>query len=140
MHTNRREFQKPKLPTITVKFQGGKTVVFKNTTLIDIAKRLLNQATFVNLNPMLVIFNTGKQLYFNKSEWNEFLNNTLSIQELFENCETEGLWRNTETVNFENKLDLDPKALWRKKGNQLILVDDDWNIIVNFKDHKFTEF
>lgn len=128
-----------KIPTITVTFQGNRAVDFKNTTLIEIAKELLTTETFVKLEPMLVSFKTGKKLYFDKTEWHYFLHNQISVQELFENCETEGLFRNNETINFKNKLDVDPGALWSKKATQLFLINDDWNIIVNFKDHKFTE-
>tara|TARA_R110001606_G_scaffold273019_1_gene421556 strand:+ start:427 stop:837 length:411 start_codon:yes stop_codon:yes gene_type:complete len=128
-----------KLSTITVKFQGNKAVKFKNTTLLEIAKRLLNQQTFVNLQPMLIVFPTGKQLYFNKSEWHQFLHNQISVVELVENTETEGLYRNNNVVVFKGKLDVEPQALWTKKGNQLFLIDDDWNIIVDFNKKIFTE-
>ena len=128
-----------KISLVTVKFQGNKSVKFQNTTVLEIAKKLLNNITFSNLQPMLIVFCTGKKLYFEKSYWLSFFNKDISVVELFENCETDGLFRNTNTINFENKIDIDPGALWSKKGTKLYLINDDWNIVVKFNTKLFTE-
>ena len=126
-----------KIHLITVKFQGNISAKFQNNTLLEVTKKLIHTKAFKNLHPMLLLFDTGKQLYFNKNEFNAFLNNEIDTKELIENCETEGLWRNTTTINFKNKLDVDPGELWTKKGEQLFLVNDDWNIITTFNKQKF---
>lgn len=136
MQTNNGN-QKQQLLNITVKFQEEKTVQLQNTTLVKVAKKLLNTQSFINLQPMLIVFSTGKQLYFNKNEWYQFLHNEIDIKELIENCETEGLWRNNAIIIFKNKLDVDPGALWTRKENQLFLVNDDWNIIDQFSEALF---
>ncbi|WP_372744267.1 hypothetical protein [Lutibacter sp.] len=128
-----------KFPTITVKFLGNKTVIFKNVSIEDITYKLLKTDSFFNLQPMQIQFNTGKKLYFNKNNFRQFLSKAITLQELIETTETEGLYRNNETVVFKNKLDVDPGALWSKKGNQLFLIDDDWNINVKFNQQQFKE-
>lgn len=127
------------IPTITVMFQGDKSVAFKNHTVLQIAEKLLSQTTFVNLQPMLIVFSGGKQLYFNKNQWHQFYHNQISINELFETTETNGLFRNKEMVIFKDKLEVDPGALWTKKNNHLFLVDDDWSINVKFNPKLFAK-
>ena len=127
------------IPEISVKFLGNKTVIFKNSTLLSVTDKLLNEKAFAQAEPMLITFSTGKQLYFKKDDFYQFFNNKLTVAELFLNMETEGLWRNKHTIVYDNKIDIDPSSLWTKKANFLTLVDDDWNVSVKFEKELFSE-
>ncbi len=127
------------IPEISVKFLGNKTVIFKNSTLLSVTDKLLNEKAFAQAEPMLITFSTGKQLYFKKDDFYQFFNNKLTVAELFLNTETEGLWRNKHTIVYNKKIDIDPGSLWTKKANFLTLVDDDWNVSVKFEKELFSE-
>lgn len=117
-----------KIPAITVTFQGSETVTFKSVSLKDIAQKLLTQQTFINLNPLLVKFSTGKQLYFDENIFQCFMNEEIGSLELMELTLCDGLYRNTSALLTDDDQTVDAGELWKCTGNKLTLIDADNHI------------
>jgi hypothetical protein len=113
-----------KIPSITVKFLGNEAVVFKYGSLKDIAVKLLSHQQFINLNPLLIQFSTGKQLYFDENEFQSFIDDEITAQQLMEATQCESLYRNMDDL-VSRKTTIDAGALWKCNGETLTLIDID---------------
>jgi len=89
--------------------------------------------------PLLMVFSTGKKLYYDEDQVRLFVAGTIDQMELVENCECEGIYRNNTRLKMENGEELEEGWLWTKKNQHVFLVDRDQGIYCPFDSELFIE-
>ena len=107
---------------ITVFLLDKSTVVFKNTTFLEVVKACLSHP-LANSNPLMLQINEEK-LYFNTTLFIAWVNKEMNAKELFSETEITNLVRNTTTITVENHV-IDANSLWQQKESQCFLIDAD---------------
>lgn len=106
--------------------QNSATLTIKDASLKNAVRIALNGSDNEKyIPPILVLFpSTGKQLYFDRNLFEAFTRNEINQQELIENTQIEGLYRNKYNIAV-SKTAIDKLSLWKMVNNKLILIDDD---------------
>jgi len=71
----------------------------------------------------IIVESTGKVFYFNKIRFREFINDEITLEELVYECQCEGLYRNNETIVFNDTID--SGSLWKLIDGNFILIDSE---------------
>jgi hypothetical protein len=109
---------------IQVVYAGGKSLLL-NDSLEGALATVLNAEVFKDYFPLKLVFpGTGKILFFDDHLFRQFLQGDIDIAELVERTECDELYRNWLEVEVGKEL-VEPGALWKLKGKELTLVDED---------------
>lgn len=65
-----------------------------------------------------------KLLYFERESFEAYANEHIPQTELIKQTQTDGLFRNKYTV-YDEHGNIDKGSLWKRHGNELVLVDND---------------
>lgn len=125
--------------TITFTFQDNSVLTVKEKPFNVAVKTGCDYMTFEN-QPIKILFpNTKKVLYFDKEMIFAYLQNELSQIELIEKLQCDGLFRNKNKLLTNTKEEIDPGALWMKRGDELFLVSGDEFVLCDHVDSLFQE-
>lgn len=92
------------------------------------------------IQPLKVLFpTTGKVLYFDDTLFRSYINEELEQPDLIDQTQCEGLYRNRAELILSDKSIIDPGALWKKFGKNLILIDADEYITSPLNEKAFVE-
>lgn len=123
---------------VKVFYGKGVTLVLKNKTFEEIIVILFQSPAFSNYHPLKIVFvNTEKVLYADKAAFLLFLKKQIDLSELLEKTECEELYRNNTEIYTDNDFEVENGSLWKQKGNELILIDDDNFVTVQMNKNTF---
>ena len=114
--------------TISVKvfYAKGIRLSLKNRTFNEAMIFIWQSPAFKDYEPLKIVFtSTGKTLYADKACFHSFLDNKITMQELIELTQCDELYRNTNDILTEDHFIIDKGYLWKAKGNEVILIDED---------------
>ena len=114
--------------TISVKvfYAKGIRLSLKNRTFNEAMIFIWQSPAFKDYEPLKIVFtSTGKTLYADKAYFHSFLENNISMQELIELTQCDELYRNTNDITTDDGFTVDKGYLWKAKGKEVILIDDD---------------
>lgn len=122
--------------TITVIFQGGMTVAYHDHTVWKVAKEQLELEPNYprDFGPLLFQLENGQKLFFMQSILQQYVSWQMDYEELVSILHCDGLYRNRTRLINQHKFEIEPQSLWLKRGDTLMLIDDD-----NFIDCDFNE-
>ena len=109
-------------------------VFYANGIRLSLKYRSFNEAmifiwqspAFKDYDPLKIVFtSTGKTLYADKAYFHSFLENNISMQELIELTQCDELYRNTNDITTDDGFTVDKGYLWKAKGKEVILIDED---------------
>lgn len=120
--------------------------VFLDKSILEVQNRsfrkaieLVSNQEFVKQEPIKVVFPTTKKvLYYDTNAFNAYLNNQIDQLELIEKTSCSGLYRNLTNLKTDDQ-EIEAHSLWKKIGNQLYLVNDDYPAISDFIEKLFYE-
>lgn len=96
-------------------------------TFHRVVAMILEADTIKGYDPLMLIFSTGKILYFDKETFFQFNQGEMSHAELIRQTECQGLFRN-KTFIKSGKYEIEPESLWLLRGKELVLIDSDEHI------------
>ena len=114
--------------TISVKvfYAKGIRLSLKNRTFNEAMIFIWQSPAFKDYEPLKIVFtSTGKTLYADKAYFHSFLENNISMQELIELTQCDELYRNTNDITTDDGFTVDKGSLWKAKGKEVILIDED---------------
>lgn len=114
--------------TISVKvfYAKGIRLSLKNRTFNEAMIFIWQSPAFKDYEPLKIVFtSTGKTLYADKAYFHSFLENNISMQELIELTQCDELYRNTNDITTDDGFTVDKGYLWKAKGKEVILIDED---------------
>ena len=114
--------------TISVKvfYAKGIRLSLKNRTFNEAMIFIWQSPAFKDYEPLKIVFtSTGKTLYADKACFHSFLENNISMQELIELTQCDELYRNTNDITTDDGFTVDKGYLWKAKGKEVILIDED---------------
>lgn len=114
--------------TISVKvfYAKGISLSLKNRTFNEAMIFIWQSPAFKDYEPLKIVFtSTGKTLYADKAYFHSFLENNISMQELIELTQCDELYRNTNDITTDDGFTVDKGYLWKAKGKEVILIDED---------------
>ena len=114
--------------TISVKvfYAKGIRLSLKNRTFNEAMIFIWQSPAFKDYEPLKIVFtSTGKTLYADKACFSSFLDNKITMQELIELTQCDELYRNTNDILTDDHFIIDKGYLWKAKGNEVILIDED---------------
>ena len=114
--------------TISIKvfYAKGIRLSLKNRTFNEAMIFIWQSPAFKDYEPLKIVFtSTGKTLYADKAYFHSFLENNISMQELIELTQCDELYRNTNNITTDDGFTVDKGSLWKAKGKEVILIDED---------------
>jgi len=129
------------MPELSVKvsYLDGATMTLSGLSFKQIILFVSDDAKKHKRNPLLMVFSTGKKLYYDEEQIKLFVTDNIDQMELVENCECDGIYRNNTRLKMENGEELEEGWLWTKKNNYVFLVDRDQGIYCPFDEKLFIE-
>ncbi len=82
---------------------------------------------------------SGKLYYFDETKFQSFLAEELFEEELLQECECDGLFRNIKKVNYNQEQTIDKGSLWKLKSNKLILISSESYLELDYPNSNFIE-
>lgn len=120
---------------LTVKYQDNTTKKYLHPDFRQIVKELLSaekEPLSVYVKPL------DKQLYFERESFEAYANEHINQTELIKQTQTNGLYRNKYTV-YDEHSNIDIGSLWKRDGNELLLVDRDRYVARDYNEDTFEE-
>ena len=128
--------------TVDVSFHYKETMTLKQTSrsFIDAVKFCFESPGIRSHDPIKVVFNsTKKVLYFDKNKFQAFANGEKDLEELVEETQCDGVFRNIVDIELRKDHIIEHASLWKKVDNNFILIDDDQHIAVECTGGNFIE-
>jgi len=129
------------MPELSVKvsYLDGATMTLSGLSFKQIILFVSDDAKKHKRTPLLMVFSTGKKLYYDEEQIKLFVTDNIDQMELVENCECDGIYRNATRLKMENGEELEEGWLWTKKNQHVFLVDKDQGIYCPFDEKLFIE-
>jgi hypothetical protein len=108
---------------ITVILLDGTTLVYKDVSLLEVAKECL-QHPLANRDPLLLKISQEYNLYFNNTIFVSWIKKEIDIAELIEELKVDQLVRNIVSMQVQ-ELKIEENQLWLVKENLCVLADND---------------
>lgn len=121
---------------LQVLFSGGERLEMSDKTFKESVDYLLEGISKRNLIPLKFTLSTGKVLHFDLQHFRSFSDNAITMAELLELTQCDELYRNTVEVKAGNE-HIDPGALWKQRGRELILVDEERHVVYLLNNEAF---
>jgi hypothetical protein len=125
--------------SVKISYLDGAKMSLSGMSFKQIVIFVSEDATKHKRTPLLMVFSTGKKLYYDDDHVRSFVAGSIDQMELVENCECEGIYRNNTRLKMENGEELEEGGLWTKKNNYVFLVDKDQGIYCPFDSELFIE-
>ena len=109
---------------VTVRFGRGRTVVYRNATVLEVLRELLSMDLDQH-PPLLIEVGTFVKLYWSRSALHGFAHGDTSFGELVDKLWCDGLARNSRPVISREGVEVDPGSLWAVRARDCVLVNDD---------------
>ena len=121
---------------ISIVYPGGKTLTVTNT-FETVVEMILTEGTFKNFTPLkLKVADAPGVLYFDRNLFAAFHEGGLHYSDLIEQTHCDEVLRNWLDVIGDFEV-IDAGALWKQKGNELTLIDDDRHAVVTLPHASF---
>jgi hypothetical protein len=101
-------------------------------TFKDIVATLLEDAKFKDLDPLKIVFTTGKTFYFERHKFLRYHQGELDFADLVQETECDGLYRNKAALKSKHGYEVEPDSLWLLQGDTLELVHEDEYVACEF--------
>jgi hypothetical protein len=116
-------------------YANGEKLTVTNKSFTESVKMVLNGTFIKRGTPIKVFFpSTKKTLYFDDDYFRQYIQGNLDQSELIELTECDGLYRNKIEIETKKYLEVEHGSLWKKQGNNFILIDKDDYIEVTAED------
>jgi hypothetical protein len=124
---------------VVVTFLQGETTTITNKPFLEVIRSIFAEK-LEDFQPLKIYFpKTGKLLYADKTVFTAFINDEISTEEAIYKTQCDALCRNNQEIFDDgNNTYVDAGALWLKKGNNLRLADDDFEIFMYYNQNDFT--
>lgn len=127
-------------PILNFVYPNGHLLESKSRNFLDAIKFVFEAPGLKNHTPLkLVVKSTGKILYFDDLKFKAFANDEITIEELIQETECEGLFRNKVDIELNKSDIIDTGSLWKLIKGKYILVDSERYIAVVAPDDNFKE-
>lgn len=122
--------------TITVRFPGGRTDEFTGT-LKQIANRLIAKQYEPGLEPLLLELEAeGTKLFYSAPALYWYISGERSFDETIQALHCDALYRNKADLETNKGYQVEKGSLWLRRGNNMILVNDDEFVTCNYNDNQ----
>jgi hypothetical protein len=123
-----------------VTFYYAQTYNFPQTSrsFLDAVKYISEMPGLREHSPIKVVINDQNQtLYYNETTFASYVAGSISFEELVEKTQCDAVLRNIREFELANKQTIPCASLWYKRGDDIILVDDDQYICIKLPDSNF---
>jgi hypothetical protein len=118
--------------------QEGMVFTIKNKSIKEALQFIFSISEKMQKEPIKIVFtSTGKVLDANRTSFEEFLNDKITLAELIEDTSCIDLYRNIEDIETHDQT-IDKGSLWIQIENEtIILKDEDQFVEIDFKKELF---
>jgi predicted Ser/Thr protein kinase len=130
------------MPNPILKFNYDKDVslITKSKSFKEAIIFILNLKEPASFMPIkMTEENSGKIYYFDETKFQSFIEGELLEEELLQECECEGLYRNMEDIEITEEETIDKGSLWKLKSNKFLLISSEIFLQIDFRNSNFME-
>lgn len=121
-----------------VVYPGGVTLTLTEKTFEEMVRFIHEKPSIKDHEPMYVYFPAPqKHLVYDKNLFEAYLKAELKQEELIERTECDGLYRNKYHMQSEHGDTIEPGCLWKRKGLDMMLVNDEDFALAEFFEESF---
>lgn len=125
---------------ITVWFRDKRTVVYQDSLLVEVVKEQLAMDYLPGHEPEKIhLQSIDKYLMFNRYLLEWFVQGEKDFEEIVSQLWYEGAYRNRADLLASNNRIIDAEEFWIKRGDKMVLVDDDDYVTAVFNKSLFYE-
>lgn len=126
-------------PVTVLTFSDGKSISYERYSFKDVMTEIFSNHLFDKRSPLkITIPSKSLMLYCNMQTIHNYLQGEISRQELEEYLRCDNLYRNTLSVKTDlHPEEIDEGCLWRRIGDDVILINDDLHVQTPFKSELF---
>jgi hypothetical protein len=125
--------------SVVVRYLDGAKMTMNGISFNQCIRKVHEDAEKNNRTPLVLTFSTGKKIYYDEEQVQNYVENNIDQLELVEATECDGIYRNTTKMKMENEEELEEGWLWTKKGDYVFLVDKDRSVYCEFDERLFVE-
>lgn len=127
-----------KVSVVVTFLQGEMTINEK--PFLEVCKTIFTSEFKKSLIPVKILFpKTGKVLYADENKFQSFINGEISTEDLINAVQCDAVVRNNEDLFMnESGVNVEAGSLWKKIGNQCVLIHEDEHIAHIWDQSKFS--
>lgn len=109
-------------------------------SFLEACKFIFEAPGLRNHTPIKVVLDDEqKTLYFDENKFGAYIAGVITYDELIQATECDCLLRNIREFELSSGQTIPCASLWKKKGDEIILVDDDHYICIELPDSNFIQ-
>jgi len=126
-------------PKTVLTFLDGKSISYDRYSFKEVMTEIFSNHLFDKREPLkITIPDKNLTLYCNMQTIHNFISGEISRQELEAYLKCDDLYRNTQNVKTDlHREEIDEGCLWRRIGDEVILINDDLYVRAPFKPDLF---
>ena len=124
--------------SITVHYTQTINLKQDSRSFYDAIKFCFETPGIKEFTPVKVTLNDDhKTLYFAENKFGAYIAGYITYEELIEATECDGIYRNILGFETLEKNQIESEQLWKRKSDELILIDDDVYVCIQFCEKNF---